>query len=93
MENTLKIGTKAGVNWGKLKVDPKQLKMGIKAEAEHKDLIGNNKVKQAKIALAHLKEMPDYYNHLEKMESGAKKSPKTVENRRKVIKGLIGQMK
>jgi hypothetical protein len=47
-----------------------QLKRGIKVEFEHKDIIGDDVEKSAKIAIAHLKEMPDYYTKLKKMESG-----------------------
>lgn len=41
---------------------------GMKVEREHKDVIGNDKVKRAKIVKAHLKENPHYYTLLEKME-------------------------
>lgn len=50
--------------------DLEQLKQGIKIEFEHKDIIGDDVEKSAKIAIAHLKEIPDYYTKLKKMESG-----------------------
>lgn len=93
MDKTFKIGQKAGVKWQNLNVNPDQLKKGIKDESEHKDVVGQNKVKFAQIAMAHLKEMPDYYRRLDKMESKAKKSPNSIENRRKVAKNLIKQLK
>lgn len=41
---------------------------GIKVEGEHKDVTGGNPVTTAKIALAHLKEDPEYYTKLAKIE-------------------------
>jgi hypothetical protein len=55
--------------------DPKQVAMGIKVEMEH------TKSKEAArlIALAHLKEMPDYYTRLKAMEKKGKKDIKKSE--------------
>ena len=50
-----------------VKHDPKQLKMGIDVEMEHT----TNPVISRKIALDHLKEIPDYYTRLDKMEKAA----------------------
>ena len=50
-----------------VKHDPKQLKMGIEVEMEHT----TNPVVSRKIALDHLKEIPDYYTRLDKMEKAA----------------------
>lgn len=48
-------------------VDMDELKMGIEVEKEH-----TNDVELAKqIALDHLKEVPDYYTRLKKMEKEA----------------------
>jgi hypothetical protein len=41
---------------------------GMEVEKEHKDLIGSDKKKRAMIVNAHLKERPDYYTILAKME-------------------------
>ncbi len=62
----------------KLKLDPKkysmkQFAMGMKVEHEHKDLTKGDPLKTAKIVLAHLKELPDYYTRLQKMESTKRK--------------------
>lgn len=58
----------------RLKVDVDQLRMGIKIEYEHtKDF-----VVAAKIALDHLREIPDYYTKLDKMEKGAKNEISTT---------------
>ena len=50
-----------------IKHDPKELKMGIKVEMEHT----SNPLISRKIALDHLKEIPDYYTRLDKMEKEA----------------------
>jgi hypothetical protein len=49
--------------------DPEQLRMGVEVEKEH---IDNPEIAK-KIAKAHLVEIPDYYTHLKRMESEAKK--------------------
>lgn len=51
--------------------DPKfleQLQMGMNVELEHVDITNGDPILTAKIALAHLKEIPDYYTRLAKME-------------------------
>lgn len=59
----------------KNKIDPRQLSKGMESEKEHAgetgqatNVIGTNKIKLAKIAVAHLKEDGKYYDHLKKME-------------------------
>jgi len=47
--------------------DAKELEMGIKVEMEHTTL----PIVSRKIAMDHLKEIPDYYTRLDKMESEA----------------------
>jgi hypothetical protein len=49
--------------------DPKELKIGIKIEMEHT----NDRALSKQIAMDHLKEIPDYYTRLTKMEDEAKK--------------------
>jgi len=48
-------------------IDPEQLRMGIKVEMEHT----RNPAIARVIALHHLKEIPDYYTRLLKMERAA----------------------
>ena len=48
-------------------INPKQLEMGIKIEMEHTF----NRQIAKKIALDHLREIPDYYTRLLKMERDA----------------------
>ena len=70
------IGDSIGINWQK--VDLKQFRMGLMVEMEHGEHdsetnVTNGDMKMTgKIAWAHLKEMPDYYTRLKKMESDAK---------------------
>ena len=68
-----KIGDAIGVDWND--VDLEQFKKGIKVELEHgtelgpqTNVTGNDLEKTARIALAHLKELPDYYSRLAKIE-------------------------
>jgi len=71
-EETRKIGDQLGIDWSK--VDIKEFQMGLHEELEHgshdpeTDVIGNDALLSGKIAWAHLKELPDYYTRLEKME-------------------------
>lgn len=58
--------------------DPRQLKMGIKVEKEHVDDTSWAKA----IAKSHLKEIPDYYTRLDKMEKEAGKSGNGKEKER-----------
>jgi hypothetical protein len=53
-------------------VAPCQLLKGLNVETEHMDITGGNLLATAHIAVAHLQELPDYYNRLEKMEKGKK---------------------
>jgi hypothetical protein len=51
-----------------MEVDPKELKMGIEVEKEHSKVLKGDKKKIRQVALDHLKELPDYYTRLKKME-------------------------
>ena len=50
-------------------INIEQLKKGLKEEQEHEDVTGGDKIMTAKIVLAHLAEIPDYYDRLSKMHS------------------------
>ena len=58
--------TKALYNKMAPNVDYDQFHMGVNSEMEHADVTGGDLVTTAKIALAHLKERPDYYTLLKK---------------------------
>ena len=57
-----KIGDKLGINWDEIDLD--QFTQGINVEFEHKDVTGGDLEETGKIALAHIKEVPDYYTKL-----------------------------
>ena len=66
------IGEQLGITWDKFDVD--QFRRGMDVELEH-GLVGemtnvtdDDALITGKIALAHLNELPDYYDRLEKME-------------------------
>lgn len=72
-ENEAKeIGAAIGIDWSR--VDINEFKMGLAVELEHgshdpeTNVIDDNAEMAGKIAWAHLKELPDYYTRLEKME-------------------------
>lgn len=44
----------------------RELLVGIQVEREHRDVIGCDPVKAARIAVAHLRERPDYYRRLKR---------------------------
>jgi hypothetical protein len=50
----------------------KQFVKGLNTEIEHIDITGGDLILTAKIVLSHLRELPDYYNRLDKMEKGKK---------------------
>jgi nucleotidyltransferase/DNA polymerase involved in DNA repair len=53
----------------KANVDPKQLRMGIEQEKEHAKTLGSSDIRLlAKIAIDHLKEVPDYYTKIQQIE-------------------------
>ena len=62
------------IDWDKVKFKIADLKMGYDVELEHgtvnkeTNITGDNVFMTLKIALAHLKEIPDYYDRLKKME-------------------------
>ena len=47
--------------------DPKELKMGMKDEKEHKDVTKGDPVKTLKIVISHLKEDKKYYSKIKKV--------------------------
>lgn len=77
MECARKLGDKLGVNWDKIPIA--EFKKGMKVEMEHKDITKGDPKMTAKIALAHLKESPDYYSNLEVMEDKMKHEKRVME--------------
>jgi hypothetical protein len=70
-----RVGDEIGVDWGRF--DLEQFRMGMDVEFEHgshdpqTNVTNDDPVVTGKIALAHMKEFPDYYERLEKMEAEA----------------------
>lgn len=76
-EEAKKIGDELGIDWKDFNVD--QFRRGMDVELEHGLISPETNVSNddpaitGKIALAHLREFPDYYDRLEKMEEEADK--------------------
>ena len=74
-DETRAIGEKIGVDFSHINLE--QFQMGLAVEFEHglndpeTNVTNNDIYLTGKIAWAHLKEIPDYYTRLNKMESDA----------------------
>jgi hypothetical protein len=70
-----RVGEQLGIDWTKVDLD--QFRRGLEVELEHgardpeTDVTGDDVTLTGKIAWAHLKEFPDYYTRLARMESEA----------------------
>jgi hypothetical protein len=77
-EGARRIGEEIGIEWASSPFDVEQFRMGMDVELEHglHDLLtnvtGDEPTVTGKIALAHLKEFPDYYTRLARMEAEAR---------------------
>lgn len=71
------IGEKIGINFTEVKFDLESFRYGMDVELEHgneydlTNVTDDNPVVTGKIAWAHLREYPDYYQRLEKLEKEA----------------------
>lgn len=72
LEIAREMGEQLGVDWSAFSVE--QFLAGMKVELEHglrdpeTNVTNDDALTTAKIALAHLKEFPDYYERLENLE-------------------------
>lgn len=72
IEEAKQIGNQLNIDWNI--VDINQFLKGINVELEHgsrdpqTNVTNNDPLSTGKIALAHLKELPDYYTRLETIE-------------------------
>lgn len=72
LQEAKKLGEKIGVDFAKISLE--QFRMGLRVELEHgsqsveTNVTDDDPAMTAKIAWAHLKELPDYYTRLEAME-------------------------
>ncbi len=70
-----RIGTTLSINWGMIDLD--QFRRGLEVEFEHgshdpeTNVTNDDAVLTGKIAWAHLKEFPDYYTRLDRLEAEA----------------------
>ena len=77
-DQTRLIGDEIGIDWNAARFDVDQFRRGLEIELEHgsrepeTDVTGNDSVVTGKIAWAHLREYPDYYDRLEVLEREAK---------------------
>ena len=75
IDEAREIGAKLGIDWNKFDIE--QFRMGLDVELEHgshdpeTNVTHNDPILTGKIAWAHLKEIPDYYTRLDKMEKEA----------------------
>ena len=76
-EQARDVGEQIGIDWSSSPFDLEQLRMGMDVELEHgthdpeTNVTGDDAVTTGKIALAHLREFPDYYTRLAEMEKEA----------------------
>jgi hypothetical protein len=74
-EEAKETGGRIGVDWTRIPID--EFRMGLSVELEHgahdpeTDVTDDDLLLTGKIALAHLKEFPDYYTRLARMEAEA----------------------
>ena len=79
-EEAQAVGLQIGIDWRTAPFDLEQFRQGMDVELEHgfrdaqTDVTGGDPVLTGKIALAHLKEFPDYYTRLAKMEREAEQA-------------------
>lgn len=77
-EEAMRIARRLGINFNNEKFNLEQFRMGLDVELEHgrrspgTNVTGDNPILTGKIALAHLREFPDYYTRLKKLEEEAK---------------------
>ena len=77
VEDAKRIGDALGIRWDTFDVE--QFTIGLNVELEHgrkdpqTDVTHDDPMVTGKIALAHLKELPDYYTRLAVMEADADK--------------------
>lgn len=79
LETARRDGERLGVDWSKVSFTPADLVKGKRVEQEHNvsgptDVVDSDR-DTARIALAHLREMSDYYQRLDKMEKSAAAIP------------------
>jgi Protein of unknown function (DUF5661) len=78
-DDARRIGEEIGIDWATVPFDVEQFRIGMNVELEHglhdpsTNVSDDDPHVTARIALAHLKEFPDYYIRLERMEEEARR--------------------
>ena len=76
-DDALRVAEKLGIDWDASTFDVEQFRRGMDVELEHgthdpeTNVTDDDPVTTGKIALAHLRELSDYYTRLDKMEAEA----------------------
>ena len=76
-EEAKRVGDEIGVDWSRFELE--QFRAGMDVEYEHgahdpqTNVTNDDPIVTGKIALAHMKEYPDYYERLGKMEREAER--------------------
>jgi hypothetical protein len=76
-EEARRIGEAIGIDWASASFDLDQFQAGLAVELEHgardpqTNVTDDDELITGKIAWAHLKELPDYYTRLSRMETEA----------------------
>jgi hypothetical protein len=69
------VGEQLGIDWASSPFDVEQFRAGMEVELEHgtrdpdTDVTGDDPILSGRIALAHLRELSDYYTRLARMEA------------------------
>lgn len=76
--HAIEIGNKLNINWTTIPVNTWHYAMNVELEHGNRygsktNVTGNNLLTTGKIVIAHLHEMPDYYQRLKKMEHSGEK--------------------
>ncbi len=80
-EEARRVGEEIGIDWASAPFDVEQFRMGMDVELEHglhdrlTNVTDDDPLVTGKIALAHLREFPDYYTRLERMEEEGSRDP------------------
>jgi hypothetical protein len=76
-QEAAEVAERIGIDFDEVPFDVDQFRRGMEVELEHgvqdpqTDVTGDDAATTGKIAWAHLKELPDYYDRLEEMERAA----------------------
>ena len=76
-EEARRIGEAIGIDWASVPFELDQFRLGLAVELEHgahdpeTNVTNDDELTTGKIAWAHLKELPDYYTRLARMEAEA----------------------